>query len=59
MLKFFPHRTSLWINFWGLVNVPVENGIGDGGVTDIIVPVFHRKSTTPHHPSLSQKACRK
>src|SRR3990172_5239787 len=39
----FPHGLSLHFDLVGVVNEPVENGVGQGAVADHLVPVFDRK----------------
>jgi len=38
---FFSHRSSFQLNAVGVVNQPIQNGIGDGWIPDMVVPVFH------------------
>jgi hypothetical protein len=44
----FPHAFALEGEPVGVVNKPVENGIGDGGVADNLVPVFDGQLACHH-----------
>ena len=39
----FSHRLSFEMQFMGVVHQPVENGIGQGGVTNLFMPVLQGK----------------
>ena len=40
---FFSHRSSFELNSVSIVNQPVHNGIGDGRVPDMIMPMINRE----------------
>jgi len=42
---FFSHRASFQIYFMGVVNQAVEDGIGDGRIPDMFMPVLDRQLT--------------
>ena len=40
---FLSHRSSFELNSVSIVNQPIHNGIGDGRVPDMIMPMIHRE----------------
>jgi len=41
----FSHRTSFQVYFMGVMNQAIEDGIGDGRVADMFMPVLDRQLT--------------
>lgn len=39
---FFSHGSSLHFYFMGVVNQTIEDGVGDGRITDMLMPVLYR-----------------
>ena len=42
---FFSHGASFQIYFMGVVNQAVENGVSDGRIPDMLMPVLYRQLT--------------
>ena len=42
---FLSHGSSFELDSVSIVNQPIHNGIGDGGVPDMIMPIFNRELT--------------
>ncbi len=41
----FPHRSSFEFHGVGIVDQPVKDGVGCGGIADLFMPVLHRELT--------------
>ncbi len=42
---FFPHGSSFQVYFMGIVDQAIEDGVGNGGVSDMFMPVLDRQLT--------------
>ena len=42
---FLSHGSSFQLNSMSIVNQPVHNGIGEGGVPDVVMPAIDRELT--------------